>query len=346
MKMKKLMLLFVISLTLVNCQKEENEIIDDSQTPKTSSLVSNTPLIGLISRTTQNPTSLDNILDNSSCFSVQLPVTVIVNGNTIVVSTQANYQTVQNAINAFSNDDDIVNFVYPITIKFQDFSTRVLNNSTDLDNALEVCGEDDGFNEIDCIAINYPIVVNVYDVNNQIANSIVITSNTQLFNYIINLDSQTISTIVYPISVTNSSGQSIVINSNSELENFIDNSINDCDDSSVPSPTFISILTSGTWRVSYFSEDGVDDTSNYLGYVFTFNSNFSTQIVKNAVTTSGTWSNYMDSGDNKLNLTFGSSNLEELVEDWNVLEYSQTVIRLKHISGGDGSIDYLYFTKN
>ncbi len=243
-------------------------------------------------------------------------------------------------------DDDIVNFVYPITIKYQNFTTQVLNNSDDLDNVLDNCGEDDGFDEIDCISINYPIIITVYDTNNQIANTITIVSNAQLFNYIATLTPQTISTIVYPISVTNSSGQSVVINSNNELESFIDSSIDDCDDSSVPSPTFTSVLTSGTWHVSYFSEDGDDKTTDYLGYDFTFNPNWSIQIVNSGNTSSGTWTNYMDSGENKLNLTFSNTYLAELVEDWSILEYNQTVIRLKNISGGDGSIDYLYFTKN
>ncbi len=344
MKTKQILVLFIF--ILFSCQKEESEIIDDSQNTKSSNLISNSPLVKLISRTTQSPTSIDNVLDNSNCFSVQLPVTVIVNGITIEVSNQANYQTVQNAIDAYSTDDDIVNFVYPITIKYQNFTTQVLNNSDDLDNVLDNCGEDDGFDEIDCISINYPIIITVYDTNNQIANTITIVSNAQLFNYIATLTPQTISTIVYPISVTNSSGQSVVINSNNELESFIDSSIDDCDDSSVPSPTFTSVLTSGTWHVSYFSEDGDDKTTDYLGYDFTFNPNWSIQIVNSGNTSSGTWTNYMDSGENKLNLTFSNTYLAELVEDWSILEYNQTVIRLKNISGGDGSIDYLYFTKN
>lgn len=345
--MKTKYLFFLIySLILFSCQNEESEIIDDSQNPTSSSLVSNTPLVKLISRITQNPTALDNVLDNSNCFSVQLPVTVVVNNTTIVVSSQANYQTVQNAIDAFSTDDDIVNFVYPITIKYKNFSTQVLNNSDDLDNILDACGEDDGFDEIDCISINYPVVINVYDTNNQIANTITIVSNAQLFNYIANITSQTISTFVYPISVTNSSGQSIIINSNKELENFIDSSIDDCDDSIIPNPTFTSVLTSGTWYVSYFSEESNNQTSNYSGYNFTFNSNWTVQIVKNGNTSSGTWTNYMNNDENKLNLSFSSPYLEELVEDWNVIEYHQTVIRLKHISNGGSEIDYLYFTKN
>ncbi|MEO0046727.1 MAG: hypothetical protein RL705_1918, partial [Bacteroidota bacterium] len=64
-----------IFLSFVSCQKEEETVIQDN----TESFVVDEPIAGLLSRTSQNPTSIDNVLDNSSCFSVQLPVTVLIN---------------------------------------------------------------------------------------------------------------------------------------------------------------------------------------------------------------------------------------------------------------------------
>ncbi len=346
--MKTIQLLFILALsfTLIKCQKEEIEIID--QTPAPEALVAGSPLSGLLLRTSQFPTSNDNVLDNSSCFSVQLPVTVIVNGNTIVVTTQANYLLVQNAIDAFSTDDDIVNFVYPITIQFQNFSTQVISNSNQLDDVLDDCGDDDGFDEIDCISINYPIVVNVYNTSNQVTNTITIQSNSQLFAFINSLTPTSLAAIVYPISVTNSNGATIIINNNSQLVTFIEDSIDDCDDNSGGSGslTFNQIITSGTWFVSYYNEDGTTQTSDYNGYNFTFLSNNTIAVIKNSVTTNGTWNYFLDSGNYKLDLTFTNTNLESLFEDWRVLEYTSTIIRLKHVSGGNGGTDYLNFTKN
>jgi len=37
---------------------------------------------------------------------------------------------------------------------------------------------------------------------------------------------------------------------------------------------------------------------------------------------------------------------DELNEDWEVISKSDTKINLRHVSGGDGSIDVLEFTKN
>lgn len=343
MKTIRLLLILTLSFVLANCQNAEEEII--TETPPTQLILSGSPLAGLIGRTTQIPTSKDNVLDNSSCFRVQLPVKVIVNGNTIIVSSVADYQIVQNVINAFSNDDDIVNFMYPITIQFQNFITQVVEDKNELDDVLDDCDEDDGFDEIDCISTNYPIVVNVYNTNNQVANTITITSNSQFFNLINSIASGVIATIVYPISITNSSGKSIVINSNNELEDFIEDSIEDCNDSGGPSLAFTSIITSGSWYVSYYYEDD-DETSDYNGYNFTFNSNLSITVVKNSVTSSGSWLNYLDNGYNKQDLNFSDANLAELVDDWKIIEYNENQIRLRHISGGDDDIRYLNLSKN
>ena len=343
MKLKYVLNLSLIGLFLMSCQTEENEVIQDPN----QNLSNVSPLTTLMTRVTQNPTSGDNIMDNSSCFSVVLPATVIVNGQNIVVSTQADYQTVQDAIDAFSNDDDIVNFIYPITIQFQNFSTQVLQDSDDLDDVIDDCGEDDGFDEIDCISFNFPIVINVYNANNQLANTITINNNTDLYNFLENLEDNEYVAIQYPISLIDSNGVNVAITSNDQLEDVIEDSIDDCDDSPSGggSSTLSSIIVEGTWYVSYFFDD-TDETSDYAGYNFTFNVSGTATAVKNTTTINGSWSNYIDSGDEKLEFSFDGSVLDELEDDWEVTEYSATQIRLKDVSGGGSGTDYLYLTKN
>ena len=342
--MKNIILLLLVSLSIFSCQTEEVVIIEDNN----ENLSASSPLVSLVSRVSQNTTSQDNILDSSSCFAVQLPVVVIVNNQQITVSTSADYQIVQDAIDAFLDDDDIVNFVYPITIIYQDFSTQVISNSNALDDVLDDCGEDDGFDEIDCITINYPIVINVYNSNNQLANTVTILNDSQLYVFIENLDNFDLIAISYPISLQNSNGQTIVINSNNELENFIEDAIDDCDNSSGGSggtATLANTIINGTWYISYYFDD-VDETSNYSGYNFTFNMNGTSIAIKNSTSINGTWSNYIDSGQEKLELAFDGLTLDELEDDWKVIEFSSNIIKLKDVSGGNGGTDYLYFTKN
>ena len=339
--MKRISYFFIVLISFVvfSCQKEEEVIIEDT----TQNLANRMPLTDLIIRVSQNPTSTDNVIDNSSCFSVQLPVSVVLNGNTIVVNSEADYQLVQDAIDASTWDDDIVSFNYPITIQYQGFTTQVLNNSSELDNVLDQCGEDDGFDEIDCISVVYPILINVYDVNNELANTLTISSNTQLHNFLENLEDNEYVAINYPISMMDSNGVMVSITNNSQLEDFIENSIDDCDDDSgVVTP----INLTGIWHVSYYFEGDVEETSFYNGYNFTFFVGGNIEVEKAGLYSNGLWTKYIDGGQDWLELDFDDSDLGDLKEDWKIIEFTETQLRLKHTSGGGGDTEYLYFTKN
>lgn len=339
--MKTLNYFFIVLILLVtiSCQKEEEVIIEDT----TQNIASRTPLTDLIIRVSQNPTAIDNILDSSSCFSVQLPVTIVLNGNTITVSSETDYQLVQDAIDAFTTDDDIVNFNYPITIQYQDFTTQILNDSDDLDDVLDECGEDDGFDEIDCISVVYPIFINVYDPNNELANTLTISNNTQLHNFLENLEDNEYVALNYPISMINSNGETVTITNNNQLEDFIEDSIDDCnDDSGVVSP----INLTGTWHVSYYFEGDDDETINYNGYNFTFFVGGNIEVEKSGSYSNGLWTKYIDGGQDWLELDFDDSDLGDLEEDWKIIEFTETQLRLRHTSGGGGDTEYLYFTRN
>ena len=65
----------VIFLTFTACQDETMDI--ESPTDQ-ETLVPNSTLSNLMSRTTAHNGTNDNILDDSDCFSVELPVTIIV----------------------------------------------------------------------------------------------------------------------------------------------------------------------------------------------------------------------------------------------------------------------------
>nr|WP_315147929.1 hypothetical protein [uncultured Flavobacterium sp.] len=47
------------------------------------------------------------------------------------------------------------------------------------------------------------------------------------------------------------------------------------------------------------------------------------------------------------NIAFASpATFLELTDDWEIIERTSTVIKLKDVSGGNGGTDYLTFTKN
>lgn len=343
MKTIKYLLMSVTAIVFISCQNEETLVIQDT----TQNLTAISPLTGLISRVSQNPTSKDNVLDNSSCFNVQLPVTVIVNGTHITVSDQNDYTKVQAALDAFSNDNDIVNFVYPITIQYQNFKTDLIINPNQLEDVIDNCDDDDGFDEIDCLHINYPIKINIYNADNQIANTITIQNNKDLYNFLKDIESNVFISINYPVSITNFKGQNVVITNNSNFESSIEDGIKDCNtnSSSGGNQNFASILTNGTWRVSYYFDDS-DETLNYKGYNFTFNPNGTVVVIKEKNTIAGNWSTFINSGQDIFLLKFDDSKLEELEDNWKITEFTTTNVRLKNKNSSDGATDYLYFTKN
>jgi hypothetical protein len=71
------------------------------------------------------------------------------------------------------------------------------------------------------------------------------------------------------------------------------------------------------------------------------------QAVSPANTVEGTWSTRRSSnGSSKLVLNFAAGEpFEELNDDWDITETSNTLIKLRDVSGGNGEIDYLTLEK-
>ena len=101
------------------------------------------------------------------------------------------------------------------------------------------------------------------------------------------------------------------------------------------------MMLDGTWRITSFIDDG-DETSNYTGYSFAFASDNSVTASKEMTVYTGTWS-ITDSDDKKnklsdldFNLFFASPDfLEELSDDWDIAEKSETRIKLVDDNGSD-----------
>jgi hypothetical protein len=331
-----LQLFYVLSglLLLISCQEEESTIVQD----QTQNLSTSSPLSKAMTRVTQNNTSVDNILDETSVFVVKLPVSITLNNVNLTVSSVSDYATIQSIKEVSNSDDDIVNYTFPIQVGLRNYQEIVINSTSQLNSVISA---NDDISEISCLSIQYPITINEYDSSNQIANVITFISDSQVINYLINLSSSVFYSINYPISVLDPSNQIVAVTSNSQFIDLIEFSISQCGTNSGSTDTFISVITSGTWRVTYYFDDE-EETADYQGYVFTFNANNTITVVKNAITYTGTWSFYEDDGVDVFEINFADSELSELADDWELLEFSNTVVELKD----DGNDEYLTFTKN
>ena len=130
-------------------------------------------------------------------------------------------------------------------------------------------------------------------------------------------------------------------------------SCSDDSDDNPPAATAVQIrntLLPGTWKITLFSEDGVNQTTNFSGYNFDFNASDVLLAENGTNNYAGTWTITVDDdspGKLDFNIAFaGPNNFSELSEDWDIVQRTDTKLVLRHVSGGDGDIDLLTFEKN
>jgi hypothetical protein len=332
------LLISALAFFSFSCEKEEETVSINNE----NSFTKTAPVTYLVKRVSQLETTIDNVLDNTSCFKIKLPVEVTVDNQTITVSNSYDYHTIEDIKETYNYDDDVVNFSFPIVIEFADFHTVTVSNLNQYNAIKSQCSDDSNFHEIACINFNYPITINNYDTENQVGNTVTIQNDTQLYNYMDDMLDTAVVGFVYPIQLTNASGISVTVNSNTELEDAINAVVNDCS-TAIGTLDLDDILVNGTWIVSYCYYDYNDETSYYNGYAFNFNSNGTSSAVNNNNTIEGEWHIENESSYQKLELNFEGGQLHDIETNWRVQEYTNTFIRLKHSNGNE--VYYLNFVK-
>ncbi len=113
----------------------------------------------------------------------------------------------------------------------------------------------------------------------------------------------------------------------------------------------------GTWIVSSYIDDGDDETADFTTFRLDFLEdgilNGTDLLSSNSNPYVGSWS-VTDSNSNDddsledldFNINFAVGNkLDDLSDDWDIISYTDTEIKLIDVSGGGGGTDYLTLTK-
>ena len=181
-----LIVLLGFLLTITSCRTEDDLIIDP---PIEAAITANSYVANLISRTTSNDGSMDNIIDNASCFSVELPVIVTVNDIEIEINNNAGYQDIEDIIDLFDDDIDSIIISYPITVVLTDFSTEILYSDSELAVLSTNCnGENEDDDDIECIDFQYPISASVFNEDAELIETIIIINDNSMYDFIDDLD--------------------------------------------------------------------------------------------------------------------------------------------------------------
>lgn len=322
-------LLFLTFIT--SCRTEDDVAIDP---PVEETLASNSIIADLMSRTSQNDGSFDNIIDNASCFNIQLPVTVIANGTEVVVSTSDDYQTIEDLFDMDNDDTDSLDIIFPITVIFADYTTTEVNNYPEL-LALATQCPDENFDDddIECIDFEYPITASVFNENNELIDTIIINNDNEMYEFIDDLEDFVAVTISFPITVILADGTSIIVENITELQTIIedaddscdeddDNDYNDDDCDNCTTSDLEAILIGCTdWIVDDLELNDNDLEDQYEGYIFNFTSDGSIIVTQNGDTITGTWS--ASGTGNTIDFVIDIPDLTDFNGTWNLHEIEQ-----------------------
>lgn len=346
-----------------SCRQESDTLIQPSEEQV---LEPNSKTTSLMAKVTLNDGSIDNIIDNSSCFTVQLPITVAVDGNQLVIASTEDYLAIEELL--LQNNSDQVVISFPITLIFSNYEEVIVESSEELSALIEACtppleeddnpDDDDDDDEevfedededIECIDFQYPFNITVFNPDTEILETIRIESDEELFAFVSDLNDDVIANISFPITLVLSDESELVVNSNEELEIAIEEASDDCDDNDTTILQLESVIVEDEWEVQKYKDNQSNETRNYRNFIFTFNPD-RTALVRNTDTDEefvSQWSAFTRAdGSLRVQFDFGDEPpLDKLNIDWNVKKIKTNRIMLDEREGEGISKDELFFRK-
>ena len=264
-------------LIFTSCQ---DEVLQETQNPE-ETIIPNSDVANAMRSAAANNGSLDNILDGTDCFSINLPVTIIANGITITIDSLEDLEILEEIFDEFEDDEDLLEFFFPITIILNDYTEIVIENQDQLEAFIESCTSPDD-DVIECVDFVYPISFSIYNSNFQIIDTVVIENDEALYDFLEELEENNdggaiLASLNFPVTLIYADGSTIEVNSNQELhealnaaDEFCDEDEDDCD-----AETVGMYLLECHWKVHsfngddnlqaydlYFGEDGIVEITN------------------------------------------------------------------------------------
>jgi hypothetical protein len=323
-------LLAISLILLASCQEEAFEIIQEAPEEV---LTANSEVATLMQKTATNDGSKDNILDNSSCFNVELPVTINVNGLDMIVDSEEDFEVIEAIFDQFEDDDDIVDFVFPITIILADHTEVVINNQEQLEEYMDLCQEED--DDIECIDFVYPITFSIYNSSNNLIGTETVEKDRELYHFVKNIKQSDIISINFPIELKMSDETIVTVNNMMELLQAIDAAKDSCDedddndfgDDDFTKERLDNLLVKCPWIVHDMLRNALSVNDKYREYVMIFHENGVVKVrSRNGDQLTGEWATRITDEGAKLKLEF--TNLMDFTLEWTVHDISHGKIKL------------------
>lgn len=343
----------MVVLSFTSCQDEFEEISTSEQ----ETITANSATASLMKSASAKDGSLDDVVDNSSCFAIKFPYTVSINGLEIVVDSYKDIWFLNELVKQYDDDfGDMLTIVFPITITYSDYSELTINNLVEFRELASECTADPVDARIRCVAFVYPIKLFTFDLNNQQTGSFEVESDLGLRRFFTSLDDDSLVSVDFPVSLKLKGGGEVVVNTNEELALAIENAKNscvdddddfydddfyeddddDCDNCSTDQLTE-TLLNCPFWYVNALELDNEDNLEEqYTGYWFSFKENGEINVSVNDVVFEGSWA--ASSGFNTTALVINIPDLPNFNATWRLDEIE--------IEGGLKSIEFEFGDEN
>ncbi|MBF8149139.1 hypothetical protein ITJ86_04480 [Winogradskyella sp. F6397] len=337
-------------LTMTSCRTEDDLSIDP---PTESTLQANSVLASQIQQVTMNDGSIDNIVYNANCFTIQLPISVTINGVELTITNIDDYDDLEDILDEFDDDDDTIDIEFPITIIFADYTETQVNSLDQLEDYADDCNDENEFDDdIECLDFVYPISASVFNTNNEVIETLTFTNDYDLYEFIDDIDEDDLIGFEFPISIVIADGTEIVINNFNELDDAIDEFDDDCDEDDdfdygdddcnncTPSQLQSVLTACSDWHIDELERNDNDLENNYNGYLFNFFADETVTVAWSGNSASGTW--IINGTGNDITVTFDIPGFDDINTTWHLdeIDNDNDDVEIDFAIGDDDELEF------
>lgn len=335
------LILSFFALFIFSCQ---NEAVEETGQNQEETLVPNSPLANLMRSTASNDGTVDDILDNASCFSVELPVTIIANGITVTIESIEDLAVLENLFDEYDDDEDDLEFLFPITIVLNDYEEIVIENQEQLEDFVEDCINNEE-EVIECVDFVYPISFSIYNTDFQVIDNVVVNNDEELHDFIetLNEDSDEVllASLDFPLSLVYADGSTFEVANNEELEAAINAAEDLCDEviTSCSNEEITEHLEECAWVITQYAGD-----DNYLNYSFYFSEDGTLNVINGVTTQSitGLWEmSTSDAGLPEIVIN-EMTGIQELEGSWIVVQCSDDEFVIEYQTPNGNEVQFVF----
>lgn len=338
MRMTNFLMITLILLLGFSCRKADDpEFLGED--PR--AIEANSSAAILLEQTSTFDGSYDNILDRANCLALVLPVQVRVNGVELTVDAEADLAVVEAILDEFDDDTDVVELVFPVTVRQSDFTEVTVTDQSAFDALAATCaGENSPDPDIECADIEYPITVSIYDPERERIETETLEDDKDLYELIQDLGEGPIVSLNFPLNIRLSDGTVVQAADLVQLEIILDSARATCDedddydynddDCNNCSTDYLTTILTGCpdWYVDKLELADLDLEDLYAGFLFNFSADGSLTVDTGVATLPGTWSS--NGTGNNIAVVLDIPLLPDFSFNWNLHEVEE---------GGETQVD-------